>query len=421
VQRIPSNQLDLSNYLRNGDAIIIGQAAAEPQTLTQALVAQRHQLGPLKLFLGVGLTNTFLSEHRDTFTLTGFGASVTHRSLIESGGMEIISSHFSALPELIRNDTLACDVVMLQVSLPNAQGQYSYSLSNDYLQAAISKARVVIAEINHLAPQTPCDCPLNESDIHFAIESQHPLIEVPPAPHSAVAQKIAIHIAKLIADRATLQMGIGAVPEALLLQLKTHQGLGIHSGMLNDNFVDLVTCGAITNAYKEIDPGVSIAGVLIGTQKLYAFANQNPALRLCNSDYTHSQSTLAQLKRFYSINSALEVDLTGQVNSETLGRQYIGNVGGQVDFVRASANSQGGYSIIALPSTTQKGKNSRIVYRLTGPVTTARTDVDIVVTEHGYARLKGKTLEQRVKSMITIAEPAHQESLMKQVYENGIY
>ena len=421
MQLIPSHQLKLSKYLRKGDAIIIGQAAAEPQTLTQALVAQRHQLEPLKLFLGVGLTNIFLPEHRDTFAVTGFGASLTYRSLIESGGMEIISSHFSALPELIRNDTLACDVVMLQVSPPDAQGQYSYSLSNDYLQAAILKARVVIAEINHLAPQTPCDFPLHESDIDFAIESHHALIEVPPTPYSVLTEKIATHIATLIPDRATLQMGIGAVPEALLSQLQTHRGLGIHSGMLNESFVDLVTSGAITNAYKEIDPGISIAGVLIGTQKLYTFAHQNPALRLCNTDYTHSQSTLAKLKRFFSINSALEVDLTGQVNSETLGRKYVGNVGGQVDFVRASANSQGGYSIIAFPSTSNKGKNSRIVYRLTGPVTTARTDVVIVVTEHGCAHLKGKTLEQRVLQMIAIAEPAHQELLMKQVHENGIY
>ncbi len=222
--------------------------------------------------------------------------------------------------------------------------------------------------------------------------------------------RIASWASPYIGDGATIQFGIGAVPDALMLQLRDRRRLGVHSGMLSDGFVDLVECGAITNEHKPFDRGVSVTGALMGTNRLYQLCERNPAVRLAPLSYTHDPARLALLPNLVSINSALEIDLTGQVNAEALGTNTLGGVGGQVDFVRGAALSSGGRSIMALGSITPKGA-SRIVAQLSGPVTTARSDVDLVVTEHGVAELRGRSLRQRVRAMIAIADPSQRESL----------
>jgi acyl-CoA hydrolase len=211
-------------------------------------------------------------------------------------------------------------------------------------------------------------------------------------------------------------VGIGAVPEAIVAMLSDRRDLGVHSGMIGDSVADLMERGVITNAHKSLDAGVTISGVLFGTQRLYRFADRNPQIRLCPTSYTHSMATLSRVRALVSINSALEVDLTGQVNAEAIGTEYIGAVGGQVDFVRAAAQSEGGVSIIALPSTGKKG-DSKIVSRLSGPVTTARSDVDVIATEHGAARLRGMSLPERIRAMVAIAPPQHRETLMREARE----
>jgi acyl-CoA hydrolase len=211
-------------------------------------------------------------------------------------------------------------------------------------------------------------------------------------------------------------MGIGAVPEVMLRLLRDRKDLGVHSGMVGDGLVDLIEAGAVTNARKRIDSGVSIAGALIGTRRLYDFAHQNPELRMCNTAYTHEAAVMAQLDDLVTINSALEVDLTGQVNAEQSGAAYLGGTGGQLDFVRGGARSLGGHAIIALPATAKKGTISRITATLSGPVTTPRSDVDVIVTEFGAAQLRGQSLAERTKRLIAIAHPDFQEDLSREAH-----
>ncbi|MFT5371835.1 MAG: acyl-CoA hydrolase [Lysobacterales bacterium] len=230
-------------------------------------------------------------------------------------------------------------------------------------------------------------------------------VEVQPAAIGEIDHAIAEIVAAYIQDGAVIQVGIGAVPEAILQRLHDRRDLGVHSGMVGDGQVDLVEAGVITNARKPIDQGVSITGALIGTRRLFDFADRNPQLSMRDSSYTHNQAILSRLKGLVTINSAIEVDLTGQVNAEQGGSRYLGGTGGQVDYVRAGSRSPGGRSIIALPATAMGGKISRITAALAGPVTTARTEVDVIVTEFGAAELKGQTLAERARRLVAIAHP----------------
>lgn len=295
---------------------------------------------------------------------------------------------------------------------PRSQGEHSFGLVNDCLRSAIRRARVVIAEVNSSVPWTPCDQPLRHDEITVAVHSARPPLEVPAAGFGEVERRIAAHLADLIPDRATLQVGIGAIPEAVAAMLFDRRDLGVHSGVITDVVADLIEAGVVTNAYKGMDEGITVAGALYGTQRLYRFADRNPALRLCPLQHTHGSAALARLRRLVSINSALEIDLSGQVNAESIGAEHMGAVGGQVDYVRAAAQADDGVSTIAMTSIDRKGR-SKIVPSLSGPVTTPRSDVEVVATEHGTARLSGLSLAERAKALIAIAAPEHRESLLR--------
>ena len=406
------DQLDLSAYIRPDDGILFGQGTGEPLGLTQKLVEQRARYSGACVFFGAGFSKTFTPEHADYLRFKGTGGIGSLRKLASAGVLDVIPCHVSSVEGLLRDGILHSDIVMLLVSLPNERGEYSFGLVNDFVRAAISRARVVIVEVSPHVPWTPCDQPLLASEITVAVRSDTRPLELPPAAFGSLEKQIASHLEPFVEDRATLQVGIGAVPEAILAMLGNRRDLGIHSGMIGDSVIDLIEQGVITNACKGIDPGVSVTGVLFGTQRLYRFADRNPLLKLCPTSYTHHSTTLSRLQRLVSINSALEVDLTGQVNAEAIGHEHIGAVGGQVDFVRASALT-GGRSIIAFASTDRKGE-SKVVAKLSGPVTTARSDVDLIVTEHGLAQLRGRTLRERARAMISIAAPEHRDALMEQ-------
>lgn len=412
MQRIEAAALDLRGIVRPGDGVIFGQGSAEPQTLTEALVAQRRQLGRIKVFLGVSFTETFSPEHRDHIDLMGLGGIGTNRRLVRAGCLDVLPCHISQVPGFVRDGTIPCDVLMVQVSPPNEKGQYSPALANDVIRAAAAKARVVIAEVNTRVPQAVCVDPLTASDIDFVVETDRPLIQVPAASAGALERRVAAHLDEHIPDRATLQVGIGAIPEAIMALLGGRKDLGIHSGLIGDSVVDLIERGAVTNAFKGCDEGVTVTGLLFGTDRLYRFVHRNPAARIAPIEHTHGADSLRSIERFVSINSALEVDLTGQVNAEGVGGDYVGAVGGQVDFVRAARRSPGGVSIIALPSTAKSGRASRIVARLSGPVTTPRSDVDVIATEHGAVRLRGLALQQRIAAMLSISFPEHRDALL---------
>ncbi|MBO2447745.1 acetyl-CoA hydrolase/transferase family protein [Actinomadura barringtoniae] len=407
--------VDLRPFLRPGDRIVIGQACGEPTTLIEALIEQAPGIGGLSAFIATSFSGLFTPAATDAFSLASMGAIGTLRSLAKEHRLGVIPCHVSQVGPLIEAGIIGCDVAFVQVSPADAEGDHSFGLIGDHVRAATAKARVVIAEVNDQVPFTPGES-LHASEIDCAVHVSRPPVEVPPAKIGETDEAIARHAADYIEDGSVIQTGVGAVPDAILRLLHDRADLGVHSGMLGDGLVDLVEAGVVTNARKSVDRGVSITGALIGTRRLYAFADRNPAIRLCPAEHTHDAGVLARLERLVTVNSAMEVDLTGQVNAEQSGPVYVGGTGGQVDFVRAGARSPGGHGIIALPATAKGGTISRIVPALSGPVTTARTEVDVIVTEFGAAELRGRTLTDRARRLVAIAHPAFQEDLEEAAY-----
>jgi acyl-CoA hydrolase len=403
--------LDLRAFLRSGDHIVWGQACGEPTTLVEALIAQAESIGPLSAFAATSFSGILGVEAAERLNLSSMGAIGALRTVAAAGRLGIIPCHVSQVAPMIEHGLIGCDVAFVQVSPPDADGNHSFGLINDFVQAAVAKARVVVAEVNERVPFTLGDAVLPAARIHCAVHVARAPVEVFPAKISETDLAIAKIVAGYVEDGAVIQVGIGAVPDAILRLLRDRRDLGVHSGMIGDGLVDLVEAGVVTNALKPIDSGVSITGALIGTGRLYDFVDRNPRIGMRRSSYTHNEAVLSRLTRLVTINSAIEVDLTGQVNAEQSGAQYLGGTGGQVDYVRAGSRSPGGHSIIALPATAKGGKVSRIAATLSGPVTTARSDVEVIVTEFGAAELKGQTLAERARRLVAIAHPDFREEL----------
>jgi len=403
-------QPDLSGLIRPGDGVLWGQASAEPQTLVEALVAQRAGFSGATLFLGINYSGIVKPEHADHLRLTAYCGAGRNRALADAGVLDIHPHPYSRLGALIRSRAIPADVVLVQVSPPNANGEYSLGLAAEYLVPALQVCRAVVAEVNDRIPWTHTDCLLKDGDIALAVRTSRPPAPVPYGAPGAVELAIARHCAAFVPDGATLEFGLGALPDAVLSCLGGREGLRVHSGALGDGIVDLMQRGVIVE---------TVGGVLLGTQKLFDFARDNPRLRLRSSDYTHNPRVLAGIERFVAVNSAVEVDLTGQVNAEVAGGSYVGAVGGALDFIRAANHSPGGVSIIALPSSAG-GQSSRIVARLGGPVATPRSEAGVIVTEHGAADLRGLTLRERARRMIAIAAPAFRERLAREAAAAGL-
>jgi acyl-CoA hydrolase len=405
--------LDLSQFLAPGDRIVWGQACGEPTTLVEALIAQAERIGPLSAFAATSFSGLLDAAAAQKLHISSMGAIGALRTLAAAHQLGVVPCHVSQVGPMIEQGLIGCDVAFVQVSPPDADGNHSFGLISDFVQAAVKKARVVIAEVNERVPFTLGDAVLPAARIDCAVHVARTPVEVSAAKISETDLAIAKVVAGYIEDGAIIQVGIGAVPDAILRLLQDRRNLGVHSGMIGDGLVDLVEAGVVTNALKPIDPGVSITGALIGTRRLYEFADRNPKIGMRSSAYTHDAAVLARLPKLVTINSAIEVDLTGQVNAEQSGSQYLGGTGGQVDFVRAGARSLHGHSIIALPATARGGQVSRITAALAGPVTTARSDVDVIVTEFGAAELKGQTLAERTRRLIAIAHPDFREELSR--------
>lgn len=407
----------LQSLLRAGDTLWWGQATAEPLTLTRALVANRHALaqgGRLQVFVGIGGSDTLQPEQADVVDFFGYAASGPHKALAQAGVLDIVPSHYSHLPELIRQGVLPADVALVQVSPPDEQGRYSLGLVHEYLTAVLEKARVVIGEVNPAIPWTHGSVHLKAADFALLIDAEHAPLEVEHAVPGATEQAIARHIAAYVLDGATLQVGIGKIPEAVLSALHDRRDLGLHSGAIGDGIAQLAQAGVLTNARKSIDTGIGIAGILMGGERLRHWAHRNAQLALRGTDYTHHPEVLASQNQLVAINSAVEVDLTGQVNAEVAGGVYVGAVGGAVDFLRGAARSRGGLPVVALPATARGA--TRIVAQLSGPVSTPRCDAGLIVTEHGVADLRGQPLSRRVQRMLDIAAPEHRADLERQAH-----
>lgn len=400
-------QPDLSGLIRPGDGILWGQACAEPQTLVEALVTQRASFSGAQLFLGINCAGIVRPKHADHLRLSAYCGAGHNRVLADAGVLDIHPHPYSRFGALIRSRAIRADVVLVQVSPPNAKGEYSLGLAAEYLVPALEVCRSVIAEVNDRIPWTYTERLLKDGDFALAVRSSRAPAPVPYGAPGRTELAIAHHCAGFIPEGATLEFGLGALPDAVPSCLGDRKALRVHSGALGDGIVDLMQRGVITEA---------TGGVLLGTQKLFDFARANPKLQLRSSDYTHDTRVLAGIERFVAINSAVEVDLTGQVNAEVAGGSYVGAVGGALDFIRAANHSPGGVSIIALPASVG-AKVSRIVARLSGPVATPRSEAGVIVTEHGAADLRGLTLRERARRMIAIAAPAFRERLAQQAAE----
>jgi acyl-CoA hydrolase len=411
--KVIDGELDLGEFLRPGDRIVLGNACGEPATLVEALLAQAAGIGGLSAFLATSFSGLFTPEAAAGLDVLSMGAIGVLRTLARAGRLGVIPCHVGQIGPLIEAGIIGCDVAFVQVSTADADGSHSLGLVSDYVRAAVARARVVVAEVNERVPFTYGER-LAAAEIDYAVPVSRPPVEVPPAAIGETDGAIAKHAAAYVEDGSVLQVGVGALPDAIMGLLGDRRDLGVHSGMAGDALVDLTEAGVITNARKPIDRGVSITGSLIGSRRLHAFAHRNPGIRMCDTSYTHEGAVLARLDKLVTVNSAVEVDLTGQVNAEQAGSRYLGGTGGQVDFVRAGARSPGGHAIIALPATARDGTVSRITARLSGPVTTARSEVDVIVTEFGAAELKGQTLGERARRLAAIAHPAFREDLERE-------
>jgi acetyl-CoA hydrolase len=399
---------DPFSIIRQGSLVLIGQGTAEPRSLTRELVRRRHEFPGLRLFLGAVFSDTFAPAETDGIAFSSYGAIGKAGALAAAGRLDVLPVPYSSLPSLF-SEQRQPDAVL--ISLSRSPAGLSCGLVNDYVAAAARHARTVIAEINAQMPWTYGSAAPLDLRIDRVVECDQTPVELQPVPIGEAERRIGEFVASLIPDRATIQIGIGAIPDAILAALGGHRELGIHSGMIGDRVVDLIDAGVVTNAYKSFDRGVTVANCLFGTRKLSGFADRNPAIRVPPISHSHGASNLARLAVFRAVNSALEVDLSGQMNAEQVNGRYVGTVGGQPDFVRGALAAPGGRSIIALPSTAKGGATSRIVAALSGPVTTPRCDADVIVTDWGIAELRGKTLHERADAMIAIADPKFREQL----------
>lgn len=408
---IAPDQLDLAGLIRPGETVCWGQAAAEPLTLTTALMAQRHALGGIGAFVGVSWNATVDPAHADAIRFTSYCGTGSNRLLHRAGKLDILPIHYSGFERFLAG---RIDVLLLQLA-PTPQG-FSFGLACEYLWPLLRSARLVIAEVNDQVPPTPGLVTIAPGDIDVVVPVSRPVPAPPEAAPNDTHRAIAAHVAALVPDGATLQIGLGALPAAILDALGQHRHLGVHTGLYVEGLARLTEAGVIDNARKGRDEGFAAAGLIAGAEATHRLCRETDVIRLAPTSHTHALSVLASLNRFTAINSAIEVDLTGQVNAETAGSAYVGAVGGATDFARGAAASDGGLPIIALPSA-HRGRDgqlvSAIVPALNGPASLARADAGIIVTEQGVADLRGATLSERRQRLLAIAHPELREALAR--------
>ena len=399
-----------------GRRILIGSGAAEPATLVRALIEYGGHLADNEVvhLLTLGPAPYVQPEMAGRFRHTAFFIGPNVREAVQAGRADFMPVFLSEIPRLIRARRVRIDAVLVQVSPPDRHGKVSLGVSVDIVRAAVDAADLVIAEVNPNMPRTLGDSLVDISDIDCLVPVDSPLFELNPTPLDDVSLAIGRHVATLIPDGATLQTGIGKIPHAVMKALTKHADLGIHTEMLSDSVIDLVTSGVINGRKKTLLPGKIVTSFVMGTRRLYDWVDENPRVELYPSDFTNDPMVIAQNHNMIAINSALAVDLTGQVAADTIAGRFFSGIGGQVDFIRGASRSRGGKPIIALPSTAKGGTLSRIqpVLEAGAGVVTSRGDVHYVVTEYGVADLWGKNIRERATALVEIAHPDFRTELM---------
>lgn len=394
--------------IKDNDKVVTGFAMGEPFGIERALVKNFQQFNNVEIInmLTLGSSPWCNPEMKGHFKLNCLFASQSNRRAISCGESDFTTSHFYEIPDLIRN-YIKPRVAVAMVSTPDEHGYVSFGTTVDYTKGACEDAEVVIVQVNKFMPRTLGDTIMHVRDIDRFVEIDEELPEIKSVAISDVEKEIGEHCATLINDGDTLQLGIGGIPNAVCKALVSKKDLGIHSELVGDGVVPLLESGVINNKRKTLHNGKTVLGAAFGSKILLDYINNNPSVEMHPIDYVNSPVTIAKNDNMVSINSCLQVDLLGQVVSDTIGLSQFSAVGGQVDFVRGATMSKGGRSILAMPSTAKKGFVSRIVPIVTegSAVTTPRNDVNYIVTEYGIAQLKGKTLKERAKALIKIAHP----------------
>ncbi|HJW25008.1 MAG TPA: acetyl-CoA hydrolase/transferase C-terminal domain-containing protein [Rhodocyclaceae bacterium] len=408
-QQKKMNAADAVRQVKDGDMIVVPTAVGEPPTLLTALSEQRRefrgvqvaQILPLRKY---GYFDPETADHVRHLAYFFGGAS---RAGGQAGWIDFAPAYFSELPVLIDRGLLPADVVFAMVSPMDQHGYFSLSLAADYTMAAIRKARAVVLEVNPNVPFANGNCHIHISQVSALVESEEPVLEVGLPKIGPVQEAIGKYVADMIPDGATLQIGYGGIPDAVVMQLTHKHDLGIHTEMVGDGIMTLVEAGAVTNRRKNYHPGKMLATFALGSKKLYQFMDRNPALEMHPVDFTNDPYLAGQNDNLIAINATMQVDLIGQCGSESLGFTPYSGTGGQADFVRAANRSKGGKAFIVLPSTAKDNAISRIVPTLTPGthVTTSKNDINYVVTEYGVAQLRGKSAKQRAEALIGIAHP----------------
>lgn len=407
--------------IKSGDRVFIHGSASTPVCLVKALQNRHHELENVELvsITNIGDTDFSNPQYRKSFFFNSLFVSENTRTIANSEYGDYVPIFLSQIPQLFRKNILPIDVALIQVSPPDEHGYCSLGTSVDIAKAAVETAKVVIAQVNPRMPRTHGDGFLNVKKINALVfhESELPEVDYSSKTNAAIIQ-IGKNVASLIEDGATLQMGIGSIPDQVLQNLYGHKNLGIHTEMLSDGIIPLLEKDIINNSLKKLNVGRSVTGFMLGTRKLYDYVHDNPSVRVMDIAYVNDTSIIRQNPKATAINSAIEIDLTGQVCADSIGTYQFSGIGGQMDFIRGASLSEEGKPIIALPSVTSKGASRIVSFLKEGAgVVTTRGHVHWVVTEYGIVNLFGKNLKQRGKALISIAHPDHRESLEKSFYE----
>lgn len=406
--------------IKSGDRVFVQSVAAAPQTLLKAMTARSGELNNVEIYhLHTEGEAPYVSpDVAGSFHTNALFVGGNMRAAVAGGQADFIPSFLSEVPLLFRRRILPIDVALIHVSPPDRHGYCSLGTSVDVSLAAVQCADTVIAQINPNMPRTHGDGILHVSDIHFAVEVNDPLPVVEPGELSEIELAIGRNCAELVPNGGTLQMGIGAIPNAVLKALVDHKDLGIHTEMFSDGLMPLIESGVVNGKLKKVHPHKVVSSFVMGTKNLYDFIDDNPEIVMLDVAYVNDPAVIRRNPKVVAINSAIEVDLTGQVCADSIGTRIYSGVGGQMDFIRGASLSEGGKPIIALPSVTAKGESKITPFLKEGAgVVTTRANVHYVVTEHGVANLYGKTLRQRAAELIWIADPRHREELERAAFE----
>lgn len=410
--------------IKSNQRVFIHGAAMTPQRLIEAMVNRHHELNNVEIIHlhTEGNASYASNQYRHAFHTNSFFVASNMRKAVLEENADYVPVFLSEIHLLFKNNILRPDVALLQVSPPDVHGYCSLGASVDVAMSAAKYAKVLIAEVNDMAPRTHGGGNIHISKFDFLVQTSQPLCSHFPALLSENDRTIGKHIASLIEDGATLQMGIGAVPDAVLSELYNHKRLAIHTEMFSDGIIPLVEKGIITGEEKKISPGKMVTSFVLGSHKIYDFIHDNPSVSMREASYTNDPGIIRMNPKVTAINSAIEIDLTGQVCADTIGTVQFSGVGGQLDFIRAAALSEGGKPIIAMESITKKGESKIVSLLKQGAgITTTRAHIHYVVTEQGIANLYGKNLRQRAKALIEIAHPNHREMLRKEAFERFRY